>query len=146
MSGPTDPAEAHFDKGLWGYDGSAWRKLQLLWGYYDTYVEANSGVSAGAATETVLLGAVPAGYVYVVNTIVVLDNTTDPTKVEGVVVKGGTDVPVFTKLAPGINAWYAFVLSVVLKEGDRVKAWFTGSVAGDALHLRAEGYKMRVNL
>jgi len=146
MSGPTDPAEEHFDKGSWGYDGSQWRKMPLVWGYYDTYVEAGSVRSAGAGVETVVLGAVPAGYVYVVNTIAVLDITTDPTKVEGVVVKGGIDVPVFTKLSPGVNAWYAFVLSAALKEGDYVKAWFTGTANGDWLLLRAEGYKMRINL
>ena len=39
MSGPTAPAEAHFDKGSWGWDLTQWRKLGLLWGYTDRLAE-----------------------------------------------------------------------------------------------------------
>jgi len=144
MSGPTDPTEAHFDKGLWGFDGTVWRKLPLLFGYSDTVCERVIEAGVDAGDEAVTLTPVPAGMIYVIGSIGVRNSISATPSVS---IQGYKQSVIFTLVeiypldAGRAGVWTG---SLVLKEGDYVYAYFVGCTAGDDLYLGYEGYSMAI--
>ena len=128
-----------------GFDGSNWRKLQQLWGYTDRWVETVSELNAGAGANNIFTAAVPAGYVYVCNLCDCFNNTSASTRLLGAT--DGTNNVILTQEA-GIAAGGITISGycwVVLKEGDQMRARFTGCTAGDDLYLRVWGFKMKID-
>lgn len=145
-SGPTDPAEPYFDKGLWGFDGSQWYKLAMLWGYSDRYVEIVTEENVSAGKVTVNLTVVPAGEVWVIESL----QGQHGTAVERVDFQVGnaTDgyhyVGIETQTAGGLSVFWTGRLT--LKAGDKVVVIFRNCTAGEDLIASAWGYKMEVAL
>jgi len=145
-SGPTNPSEAYFDKGLWGYDGSQWRKLQLVFGYYDRWAEGLGGTKSGDGTYVKSSAAVPAGYVYVVQGISLINGSGARGPVLLHYRAGAVDVVVGFDDAPLIYQPTLFTGVLVLKEGDYVMVEQASCLNGDVLTGGVCGYKMRVDL
>lgn len=127
-----------------GYDGSAWQKLPLLWGYSDRWFERVSDTDATAGTNTLDTAAVPAGYVYVVQGIATLNLSTVVTHRQGL--RPGT-YDMILQRTTGVGAGVTlplFPVGIALKEGDTVRARFYGCTAGDDIHLSVVGYKMAI--
>ena len=146
MSGPTDPAEEHFDKGSWGYDGTLWRKLPLLWGYSDRYFE-NLGTASAPSTTYYKEGtAVPAGEVWVISTIGLMNETRNGGPVLMWVRAVGIACFVYVNVAPVQLVPNLANISVVLKEGDMVGVQQYSVSVGDQIGAYVLGYKMKINL
>ena len=144
MSGPTDPAEAHFDKGSWGWDLTQWRKLPLVFGYTDRWVEQQSDLNADAGTNSLQTVAVPSGYVYRVDCIVTMNVDKVVTQLKRVV-GGGVEVEIAVDLAAGAATHISlFPVGLWLKVGDYVKVYFLDCNAGDDLYLEVWGIKMAI--
>lgn len=144
MSGPTDPTEPHFDKGLWGYDGTQWRRLGVVWGYADRLKLDLSETSTGGGSTTVTSTAVPAGYVYNVQTLFVWHD--DPVARYTVFYfKVGAAL---TRIAfHAALPQYQFLEplgGLIMKEGDQLQAICVSLANTERVYLTAFGYKMAV--
>ena len=144
MSGPTDPSEAHFDKGTWGWDGTQWRKLPMVWGYSDRYVEVTLTEDVAAGKNTVNLTVVPAGEVWVIESVqgqhggvaervdFQVGNATD----------GYHYLGIETQTAAGLSVFWTG--RATLKAGDKVVIVFRNCAEDEDLIASAWGYKMAV--
>jgi len=142
--GITNPAEEYFKDGLWGWDGSQWRKLGLLFGYYDRWVERQRETNAAAGQNSLQTDAVPAGYIYILDAIVTMNLNKAVTHLKRVV---GDGIEVELSIAtavPTATHDTLFPISIVLKPGDYVKVYFLACDAGDDLFLEVWGYKMKI--
>jgi len=144
MSGPTQPTEQYFDKGLWGFDGSQWRKLALLWGYTDRLAEQKVNLNADAGTNNLAHTTVPAGQVWKVTMHVVMNaNHAITITLRGVF--DGTDMLIYSHGALGAGVWgVSPPLDVTAKAGDILYGAFYACTAGDDLYTNLFGYKMAV--
>lgn len=144
MPGITNPAEEHFDKGLWGYDGSAWRKLALLWGYTDRYSEDLGGTKSGAGQYVGTGTSVPAGEVWTVN-FVTLRNQTGSRGAGLLMVHDGSLYYRFAYEASSTQSIpLIFTGSLPLKEGDYIQVRMDACSDNDVLQAGVWGYKMAV--
>ena len=145
MTGITNPTEEYFKDGTWGWDGTQWRKLGLLLGYYDRLAGRTVKDNATAGENTVDSPSVPAGEVWVVQVITGIDSNTAVTKIRLVLTTGSVSIALKEDVPPAANRWLPWTGEVVLKEGDKIQAVFYGCNAGDYLVLGWWGYKMRVS-
>lgn len=144
MTGITDPTNPYFKDGAWGWDGTQWRKLALLWGYSAAYREAIDDDNADAGSNTLASTAVPAGSVYVIQLISAFNNTTNIPSIELRLV-GTAGLFKMQRTALGVAAYPVNLIGeFVLEEGDYVQAVFFACVAGDDIRLRVWGYEMKV--
>jgi len=128
------------------YDGSAWRKSNLLWGYHDIWDE-NLGGTAGAAAYTANTSTIPAGEIWVCD-FVSIRNTT----------RAITSLTVYTARASGayviLNHLASPVASrpcvsrarQVLAAGDVVYVDAQGCTSGDNIQAGILGYKMDIDM
>jgi len=145
MVGPTNPAEAHFDKGMWGWDGSVWRKIPLLLGYTDRWVEAVVNASADAGINILYTAAVPAGYVYVLNAAYCYNETSTSGQDIGPYGNSISVLVVQAAAVPANSVTVTGLCNIVLKAGDKVRIRFTACTAGDSLVGRVWGVKVKVS-
>jgi hypothetical protein len=144
MSGPTDPTEAYFDKGLWGWDLTRWRKLPLVWGYSDrkSYVFYSDNLASGSSY--VNGAAVPAGEVWVMTIASMQYIGTAPTSLRLDAILGGQPVVLLYQTSVVSLVPYSWAGEVVLKEADYLRGEVVGATAGDDCYVRAGGYIMKV--
>jgi hypothetical protein len=142
--GPTDPAEAHFDKGLWGWDLSQWRKLPMLFGYSDRLAAVSQHTKSGAGNYQMTITTVPSGYVYVVQAITGNDVGTG-VRQDFQLYADTAAYTIHTETMTGSGALIVHDnLNYVLKAGDSVQIAFISAQDGDVLIGRVWGYKMAV--
>jgi len=144
MSGPTDPAEAHFDKGLWGFDGTVWRKLPILWGYTDRYVQAKMTGDATAGTNYLIFTTVPAGEVWRITSMAWANTLSTCSEIWAGLYLDAEIYTFAVEATPAANVYHSIVCDIVLKAGDLVIVVFFGCTLGDDLFAWAFGYKMSV--
>lgn len=142
--GPTLPTEEHFNKGQWGWDGSVWRKLGMVWGYEDTLAVVKSELSAAAGQNVLDTAAFAAGFVYVVQAIVGIDINSNPSQIRLLAVSSGNFVPLLQTATPGADTPVLWTGHMTLKEGDYIRVRFQGCTLNDDLYVYVLGYKMAV--
>jgi hypothetical protein len=144
MSGVTNPTEEYFKDGGWGHDGARWRKDNLTWGYYDHLAEQQVNLAAGAGNNILAFTVVPAGEVWVVTGVSVL-NVNTSVDVDARFNTPAVNVVVYHWAAIPLATWVSSLpLNIVLKAGDNMQAWFNPCVAGDDIYAAIWGYKMKV--
>ena len=144
MSGITDPTEEYFKDGCWGWDGTQWRKLGLLWGYSDRYVERAENESAAAGDNSLTSSTVPAGEVWVVQGVIVMNMYT-ATQCCAFLAAGDTGYALTEQVTLAPATCYRFAINpVIMKAGDYLCAIFLNCQAGDDLYMVINGYKMKV--
>ncbi len=166
MSGVTDPAEEYFKDGVWGWaatlweklvssggrlftalhgwDGSAWRKLPLLFGYSDVYGEWEFEVDVAAGNRTLTFSTVDPGEIWVVTGISAHCVQDNPSRVEFRVSVGGAAIRVKQQAYGVASDTVNWAGELVLKQGDEVTVMFLACVAGDDIYASAWGYKMLI--
>ena len=146
MAGPTDPAEAHFDKGLWGFDGTVWRKLPYLWGYSDRYAASVENTNAAAGSNALYLTAVPENELWKIEIVKAL-NYNKLVETTLLMKSAAGDYVEFYRETPTVLTKAMFWTgSITAKYGDQVCASFIGCDAGNDLFLTAWGTKMYLAL
>lgn len=138
----TQTAPADLQVGLSGYDGSAWRKLALVWGYSARYIEKESETAAVAGTRTLTFTTCPAGVVRVVEGIACYNNTTIATRITIELVVGAAIHVIHVVPSPPIYQAVSLVHPVVMVEDDSLRARFMGTQVGDTIVANAWGYDM----
>jgi len=128
-----------------GWDGSAWRKSQQLWGYTDRWQQEVVNLAAAAGTNNLSTTAVPSGYVYILQAATVLDVTSATVGLHLYLV-GGT-FNYYLALSAGGAAATRLIWNgeVALKAGDIVRASLVGCTLNDDIYLYVWGYKMKVD-
>lgn len=128
----------------YGWDGSAWKKLPMVWGYSGQYRQR---VEETDATETDSLSGstVDAGEIWIVNSICVYNITSAMTRVQVTIGhSGGVFTRLDTKITLAQHEPLAITGHFVLIEDDYVYADLYGCTAGDDIYLEIVGYKMLI--
>jgi len=140
----TQTAPADLTPGIEGWDGSAWHKLPMLWGYSARWAEIEGFTVTAAGTYTFTTAAVPAGYVYKLE-LATISNVTGA--------RGEAIISIYYgmvmwacayKLAPGIREPTVFTGAITLCQGDQVRITQAACQVGDGIRVAVWGYKMRV--
>lgn len=130
--------------GSYGWDGSEWRKLAMLWGYSDRWGEDIGGVKSGDGTYSKYTVAVPAGYVYVVQIITLRNMSGARSTIAFYLRDSVTDLIILRYPAPAQHELITLQAAFVLKEGDQIKVTQDLCLNGDGLQGLVWGYKMKV--
>ena len=144
MSGVTDPASPYFKDGQWGWDGTVWRKLPMVWGYSALYAERKSNLSATAGTNVLVGSTVPAGEVWVVEVIGAFDVNTAPSRISFAVTDGTTAAPLYRDETPILYVASQWTGRVTLPAGCYIQVAFFTCVLNDDLYADFWGYKMKI--
>jgi len=144
MSGITDPKEAYFKDGIWGWDGTVWHKLAMVFGYSDRWAENAEGAATGAGNAVAVTAAVPAGYVYVLQQAEAFHDAAAAVELLVTPTVGALLCGLVHELAAAAWVHYSWTGSLVLKAGDRIVATATAPGDGKKVHLHTWGYKMKV--
>jgi len=142
----TNPTEIYFKDGIWGHDGTQWRRLNMLWGYYGAYAEHAENTSLPAGSSAVNMTLVSSGYVRVVDNIAFYCISATITAAWLQATIGGTTIVLSVQSAPTSGIWYTLHPHVTLAAGDRILLGITGATEDDDAAIDACGYQMRVNL
>jgi len=135
---------ALFTPGIHGYDGAAWRKLSLLWGYTDRWAVSPTGVSTGDPATNVVTIDVPEGYVYKLEGWQLEHNDTVARSVFLSCVADTASVQMYSNAAFVPNTQAFGINQFTLKEGDHLQFTVWGLVTGKTAYLNVWGSKMAV--
>jgi len=142
--GITQPTEEYFKDGTWGWDGTRWRKLPLVFGYSDRYVEWPYNTSLPAGVSNVSASHVPAGEVWRVEGLSVMVGSATCVEFRVNMDAGGVGLTLASQMAPVSGQRYFFPLRVVLKAGDYMYVRFYGMTLNDDAWWSIWGYKMEI--
>jgi len=144
MSGITNPAEPYFKDGTWGWDGTRWRKLPMVWGYSERYANYQVSANVTAGDHSLTFTSPAAGEVVVILGVHAWDSQTVITRIELTQFSYSASAHLMCKASPVIDEGLNFVGQVVLEEGDGLRVDFTGCALNDDIRGFAWGYVMKV--
>lgn len=144
MPGITDPTEAYFKDGQWGWDGTQWRKLPLVWGYSDTYREYIYEDNVDAGTNLLDGSAVPAGEIWVVTFVRAHCVQAGLTRINIYQYYDTTSLYLYSVESPAAYVYAGGPCSIVMEEGDKIRAAFLNCALNDDIRLYITGYKMAI--
>jgi len=139
----TDPSS--LAASLHGWDGSQWRKLNLLWGYCDRYAEREALDNVSSGDHTINFTTVPSGEIWVVTHFSMIATTNNPSRFDFMVNTPSAVVILLSTDNPGAAYASGLQVNLILKSGDYLQARFIGCSTGDDLRAYAVGYKMKIN-
>lgn len=140
----TQVVPADLTPGICGWDGTAWRKLNLLWGFYAQYMENLSNVNCSVGDNFLNGLVVPAGEVWRVSLCAAVNTCSASTYIDIHIYDGSTFCTVYSKKAPAAGEYVVLNAELTLVEGDCLRARVRGATAGDDFYFRVNGYKMRI--
>jgi len=140
----TDPNEPYFKDGIWGWDGTVWRRLPLVWGYSDRWQAARTGTAVGAGNAVAITIEVPEGEVYVLQHLAFQHDAAAAKRVTVYLVTPTGDTPIYDIAAATANVWYTLQREATLKHEDTVQALCYAPADAKRILLRVWGYKMLV--
>jgi len=140
----TDPSQEYFKDGSWGWDGSQWRKLPLVFGYSERWAEHAEGAAVADGDAEAATGVVPPGYVYVVQATQTWH--TAATDKECFVEVRDNDLGVILDYyaASAAYVYHCWGGGVVLSAGDSVRVVALAPGDGKYVAVNVWGYKMKV--
>jgi len=144
MPGVTNPAEAFFKDGAWGWDLTKWRKLPLVFGYTDRWQEDLSETLVGDQNWSGNTVAVPAGYIYVAQ-FMHFQNNGGARGARYMAFRVGAVIHhcAYTLAPPQYvpDIWNG---GIPMKEGDYIAMYQGSCLDGDAIKAGVWGYKMAI--
>jgi len=132
--------------GMNTYDGAAWRKQPLIWGYSDRYLVQQQNVSNVAGDYTSDLPSVPAGEVWRVAGVSVYRGTNVNQYARVQVYDGSTAVSIEDIDVGTLGRFFSNSVEIILKAGDNVRVVYTGATVDEVVITVALGYKMSVDM
>lgn len=139
-------AEVGYLAGNCQYDGSAWRKSNLLFGYSDRWYEDLSGNASGTSYGKNAT-PVPEGYIYVIQALFVENDSRAGAYGNLLIYKSATEW-VATAYEANLGQYVPLCSTamVVLKQGDYPRVFMGGCLDGDAISAGVWGYKMKLDM
>ena len=130
--------------GVCGWDGAAWHKLPMVWGFSGTYSVYVEGTAVGAGNATATTVAVPPGYVYVVRAISYRHSAPGVCYCD-VAMVGDEVVNLIVNAATTQDVYHCEPhLDIILGAGDTIVAIVIAPGDGEKIFLRVGGYKMKI--
>lgn len=142
MSGVTDPAEAYFKDGLWGFYSGVWQKLAMVWGFSSQYLEKEIVVKDGAGDEVLVFSSCPAGVARVVLGMCAYNNKTAVSRIELRMKHGATVYVLDAVVGPGARQTAVLSRPIVLVLDDLLETNFVDCLNNDTVSSVAWGYDM----
>ena len=144
MPGITDPAEAYFKDGQWGWDGTRWRKLPLVFGYSGLLgiLKADTDLDTGSNHLTTI--TVPAGYLWIVTNVNMRYKGTPPTRMTVIIKIAGQGCDILRQLLPTSDVMYSLQGWWVWGEDDDVDLYVVGATSGDDAFMYVTGFTMAI--
>ena len=129
---------------VYGWTGSEYARVPMLWGYGGQYAEHEQDLNTGPADETLTFSTVPAGEVWVITLFTGFCDTANPEVVSLRAVIGGTTH--YLAMVADITANLMVVMQgeIILVEDDYLCAVFEGCGLNDKIYADAVGYKMSI--
>jgi len=127
---------------IFGWDGSAWRKLAMVWGFSDRWVEEITTTTGAAGIRRLSFTACSTGEVWVLLAVNGRNQNTDPTDIQVIIFAGGIAVQLNVVATPGVNVRAIWSGHQVLKKDDYVQIRFSGCALDDDVTGEVLGYKM----
>jgi hypothetical protein len=112
--------------------------------YHDRIAERVSDLTADAGTNNLDSTAVPAGSVYVIQSVAAVDVDNAPTLIQ--ILSQGTAVYGFLNedVSPAADRALIWTGAITLKEGDYIRGHFEGVTANDDIVLDVWGFEFKV--
>lgn len=130
--------------GIFGWDGSGWHRLPMLWGYSDNYAQNTVVADAAAGANTITFSTCPAGQVWVVTSVIAFDWNNAISGITIELYDGSVACALRRKIAVAKDEEVRFTGHIYLKESSRVRVVFDGVTLDDGLRASIGGYKMKV--
>lgn len=127
---------------LYGYDGSSWQRLGLLFSYNDALGDHQTLTSAAGGTETLTHPTVPADELWVVTAWTAFCDTANPSQVRGRLYDGASTRQYWRSPTVTANQAIALPTPLYLKPTMYLSVQYTGCNAGDVIRSTIAGYKM----
>lgn len=129
-----------------GYDGAAWRKQPIIWGYSDRMSEVVTYFTPGSGDYIMYFTEVPAGEVHLLNTMI-SQNSHKSVQHEYAISDGTNWFPIYPYGTPAINEFrFTGYIQFVMKGGDQARIIFKANDASNYLTGMIWGYKMELEL
>lgn len=144
MPGITDPAEAYFKDGQWGWDGTQWRKLPLVFGYSGLLGILVSDTDLAAGSVHLPTSTVPAGYLWIVTNINMRYIGTPPTRMTITMKVNGLGCDLLRQLAPVSDTMYSAQGWWICGFDDYLDLYIVGATATDDAHMYVTGFTMAI--
>lgn len=140
----VQPTPADLLIGAHGWDGAAWRKLPLLWGYTDRLFYRGFTSNATTGDNSFVSGAVPTGEIWVLKSASTRNvNTASTRQWMGFVTSpaGG-----WFHIDPSVpaNETSEWAGEIILQAGDNISFLMRDCTSGDDIEVLAFGYKMKI--
>jgi len=144
MTGITNPTEEYFKDGLWGWDGTRWRKAGIPLWYNAPVGESLSNLNAQSGVNSLTGSTVPAGELWIIESASAIDNTSALDYVAIRVSTGTFWTSIIRKQSVAIAEEVIVNAEVVLSPGYYLYAVFSNCAAGDDIYFRYIGYKVKI--
>ncbi|MDP2107144.1 MAG: hypothetical protein Q8J76_14200 [Desulfobulbaceae bacterium] len=119
--------------------------FNLIFGYYDRYLEEETDTNAGTPYNVKYGAVVPAGEIWVVTAA----HAKNATRADNMAIGAGNPTDLYvvalTKSSAGAGEAISFSGTLILKQGDRMRWEWGASWAGDDINWAASGYKMKLS-
>jgi len=142
--GITNPAEPFFKDGQWGWDGTLWRKLPIVWGYSDRYAEVETALDVAAGDPILTFSTVPEGEIWVMQSLAGRSYQANVTSIRLVAATTAGDVTLKEDVPVAALRTVDWSGALVLKKDDYLEVRFYGCLLHDNVYAEACGYKMKV--
>lgn len=140
----TQTTAADLTPGIQGWDGAAWRKLSLLWGYSDRYTEYETSANVDAGLNILTFTTVPTGEVWTITHAAMWADQSNPTLIGFYLWDGTLAQKLSTAAYPTAFLTHHLPAPITLKAEDKLQAYFFSCAANDDIYATAFGYKMKV--
>lgn len=139
-------AEVGYLAGNCQYDGDAWVKSNLLWGYYDRIVVRVADLDSAAGERDLDSPAVDPGEVHFITSVYCVNQTSNPSFIAQIVLDNGGTYNIKRVVTPGAGNSVENSQPVILKEGDKIRGRFGGTMLHDLIVMDIVGYKMKIDM
>jgi len=127
-----------------GWDGSAWRKLSLVFGYSERLYEDLGGTQSGAGDYGKHSTAVPAGEIHIVQAITIRNETGARGRAQIHTRANGTFILLASLVTPVRYEPVEFAGPLCLAEGDQIYVIQYSCLDSDGIVSGLWGYKMKI--
>ncbi len=128
------------------YDGSTWRKSNLLWGYNAPWRQKVEGTASGGGHALATTTAVASGYVYVLEGFQVEHNAGVDKDTQVYISGSSVIVTILNVEATGSGVVRFWNGKLLMAYGDVVSAYAFAPGDGKKVYLAVWGYKMKIDM
>jgi len=142
----TMPYEEALGARQYQYDGSSWRRSNMLLGY-NTVLDEDAGGTASGTSYTFATSAVPSGELWILQAASIRESNRNTGPVQIYITKNSGAL-IFIAFSASLTRYYPLLVTgeFVMAEGDTLSFYVGGTVAGDTIQGGALGYKMDLEM